>query len=154
MIISVETSWLQQYQSKLPKSKVNNLCSTYCWNRLLGEENLPMNSPSPCSKQLTFNGTKMGPRKGSLSTADGKANGSQGTGRTWKPQLPAFLAQLVIWKEMLALLFLTNLIKHAKGALVVTADWCERANNLTTSLTEYNGAVETRTAKSLLKGWK
>lgn len=42
---------------------------------------------------------------------------------------------------------LTNLIKHAK----VTADWSERANNLTTSVTECSGAVETRTAKSSLK---
>lgn len=97
MIISVETSLLQQYLLKMPKSKVKktyvaHTVKTVFW----GNENLPMNSPSPCSKQLTFKGTKMGPRKGSLSTADGKANGSQGTGSTWKPQLPAFLAQLVI----------------------------------------------------------
>jgi len=37
----------------------------------------------------------MGPRKGSLSTAEGRAKGSQGTGSRWNPQAHDFRDQFI-----------------------------------------------------------
>jgi len=44
-------------------------------------------------RQSTLSGTKIGPLNGSDPGVKGKANGSPGTGKRWKPKDPAFLAQ-------------------------------------------------------------
>lgn len=48
----------------------------------------------PSDIQDIFNGTVIGPLKGSESGTVGKANGSTGTGRKWKPYGVAFLYQV------------------------------------------------------------
>lgn len=60
---------------------------------------LPGNNVPAGSKAATLRGMKMGPRRGSLSTADGRANGSTGTGSRCMPQLPALRPQLVTWSQ-------------------------------------------------------
>jgi hypothetical protein len=47
-----------------------------------------------CKRDGHMNGTIIGPLKGSESGAVGKANGSTGTGRKWKPHGVAFLYQV------------------------------------------------------------